>query len=420
MQFHQRVVWATALLCALLMGMASGMPPDKWATEKRKVAVVFSDVKFDDKAAIWTLMLDPQYYRVLVITSGIDAHHTAATSLLEFFHAQGRSPTISLRVDKTKLLILHGNNPLSDPAPHEVWYHGLQPTQFNDVSDLTLQAALHGKSVAVFQIAPTPLADVEAVLRNADPGSVKSVMLLHGYNSRQVTMAEQERFITSLRPLLKASNPRAEVYFTSTFASYPNKDGGKQPLQWVRSFFPRQEVEQALKDPFWSGQLIRGRRYISDPAVLSLLPLDNPAELDRLVFLARSDPSRHTAERQHIVTYVNAVLEKIQPGHLDERLEGRYKHTFLPEFTGQTTVELADAAHIAMFHRFMADKQPSTIASLDVRYPHGVTDERANPAFETDFGFALIPHGKLIIGGRADLDRAWIEDLAHFRVVLPH
>lgn len=414
MFLRQRVLLAAALACALLVGLVGGMLPDARVT-KRKVAVVFSDVKFDDKVAIWSLMRDPQYQRVLVITSGIDAHHTATTSLLQFIRSQNLSPTYSLRVDRSKLTVLHGHNGLGVPAPHEVWYHGLQPTQFNDMTDVTLRAALEGKRVAIFQIAPTPLADVAAVLRNADRGSVQSLMLLHGYNTRQATMVAQEQFITSLRPMLKATNPLAEVYFTSSFASYPGKDGGKHPLGWVRAVFPPAEVEQALKDPFWSQQLIRGRRYISDPDILSLLPLDNPAELDAMVYLARSDPAHHQAERRRIFQYVVAVLEKIHPGHLDERLEGRLQNTFAPEFLGETTVELADAGHIALFHRYMAGEQPPRITSIPVRFPLGVTDARANPAFEMDFASHLTPHGKLLLGGSTALDRAWIEALAYLR-----
>lgn len=404
------------LLSALLMGMTNCMRP---SASERKVAVVFSDIKFDDKAAIWSLMRDPQYYRVLVITSGIDEHHKATTSLLQFVRSQNKSPAATLRVDRTKLLFLHGHNALGIPAPHEVWFDGLKATQYNDLSDMSLKAMLQGQSVAIFQIAPTPLADVNAVLQNADPGSVKSYMLLHGYNARQATMAEQERFITSLRPLLQAKNPEAEVYFTSTFASYPAKDGGKHPVEWVRGLFPSEEVEQALKDPFWSQQLIRGRQYVTDPAVLSLLPLDDTAQLDRMVYLARSDPVRHEALRQRIVQYVNAVLRIIGPNHLDERLEGRFKNTFIPEFTGRTTVELADAGHIALFHRYMAGQQPPVISSLDVRFPQGITNERANPAFETDFASHLAPHGKLLIGASTELDRKWIEGLATLRAI-PH
>jgi hypothetical protein len=399
---------ATSLLLSVSLVSAAG--PERFATApngRGKVAVVFSDVKFDDKAAVWSLLADPQYQRVVVVTSGINKHRNAAQELVNFVDRQNEN--LGSRNLKDKLKLIEGGNPLGMEAPHEVWYNGVPAMQIPRLNARDMHRELAGKKVAIFQIAPAQLDDVKLVIDSADHGTVQSLMLLHGYNSRQADMAAQERFLLQLRPLVKRNNPEGEVYFTSSFQSYAAKDGGKQPLQWVAQRFAPYDVDQAMRDPFWSQQIRAGSQFL--PAGhQSPLPLHDREGLDRYIFEARRDPTRYAARRHAIYHHVDAILNSMSAEQKQERarLVGRLENTFKPEFGGAgTTIEMADAAHIAHFHRAQA---ANGAGGVWARYERGVTAPGAAA------GFQQVTHpahadGVLLQGGHTALDRAWIDGL---------
>ncbi|PWY99562.1 hypothetical protein BCV70DRAFT_201132 [Testicularia cyperi] len=411
------VVLATCAVAAPAFGPSSASSSSSnGAGPGGKVAVVFSDVKFDDKAAVWTLLKDPQYDAVVTVMQGINDQERAAKALLDFVGRMNSIPVAGARVDPSKLRLLAGSNVLGIDAPHEVWYRGGGTVDLAPMTPTELRPILAGKHVAIFQLAPTLSSDVEAVVETADKGSIDSLMLLHGYNSRQANMQAQERFLVKLRALVKSNNPSGEVYFTSSGQSYAAKNGGKHPYDWVKQRFPAPDVEQAIQDPFWARQLERSAEVLEKAGMHSFLPSD-AKEISKWVYLARKDPAQYLYYREQIVKQVETTLQVIAQLPEQERakygaLHFRLQNTLLPEFSEGTTIELADAGHVALFHRAMAGDR--RIERVPVYYPSG----HYEPGAAVGFKKALDPqqaHGMLLQGASTELDREWIEALFHSR-----
>ena len=91
---------------------------------------------------------------------------------------------------------------------------------------------------------------------------------------------------------------------------------------------------------------------------------------------------------------------------------GRLRYTLLPEFTGPSTSELADANHIAAFHRYLdgvASGRGSGMYVKPVMYPAGPHPKDIKVPFE-DAGQEM--HGMLLKGADRDLDLSYIKRLA--------
>ena len=381
------------------------------ANEPPKVAVAFVDVKFDDKAAIWSLLLDNRYSKVIAITTGMEGHGRAAYELKGFLDRQNQMPNQNLHVDSSKLHLFQGGNPLGKEASHENWWYNNPSYEIASLTQETLHEELEGERVRIFQIAPTAPQDVVTVLSSADRGSIESYMLLHGYNSRQGSMADQTEFLRSLRTWLQHYSPEAEVYFTTSAQSYPEKNGGKQPINAIREMFHPQDLDQAIQDGFWSRQLRAAMPYVSEETK-QLLPLNDVQALDNYIYHARMRPEQYEWIRQALVHYVREALANpnLEP---NSAVRFRLQHTLLPEFSGRSTVELADAAHIAAFHQYMDSTQevPSHVRASPAHYPIGPHDEGKSVGFERARGNDDV-HGMLITRADRDTDLLYIKRLA--------
>ena len=292
-----------AFLIGLIVLIASVLADD------RRVAVAFVDVKFDDKVAVWSLLLDQRYSKVVAITTGIDAHGKAAHELETYLEQQNAMANV--RFDSNKIQVLAGSNGLGEPAPHEEWWKDGGTAEVDSASEARLQRALHGNKVRVFQIAPTHPELVQRVINAADPDSIDAYMLLHGYNSKQVNMEWQTYFLRNLRSWVLSRNPRAEVYFTSSFDSYAAKNGGKQLFSEISRMSPARDVEQAMRDPFWSRQLLRAYEKGLTPTPFVE---QDAVKLDNIIYNARTQPEKYQAWRDHIANYIqNKVLGRHPP-----------------------------------------------------------------------------------------------------------
>ncbi|TKY89323.1 hypothetical protein EX895_001854 [Sporisorium graminicola] len=391
------------ILCGLLVLAAL-------ASAKPTVAVAFMDVKFDDKAAIWSLMLDDRYSRAIAITSGINAHKKAAQELYEYLGRQNIMP-IGKRFDTNKLTILQGDNGLGKAAPHEEWWRNQRELRVAEATEATLRPLLRGNQVRVFQIAPTVPSQVKAVIEAADPGSIDSYMLLHGYNSRQINTEQQVSFLRSLQSELRDRNPMAYVTFTSSFDTYANKDGGKQPYTAIQHMFPKEDLDQAVKDPFWSGQILKA------PSELKVGPfrVQDRAQLDSMIYHARMDPLKNKASRQQLLGYVQAGIEAGPRQPQLKNVLHRFENKLVQEFRGNNpvTLELADAAHIAAFHRHLdsiASPRPSGMELRPIKFGAGPYAENARIPFQQ--GSNWDNHGYLLTGADRDIDLDYIKRLA--------
>ncbi|KAJ1581521.1 hypothetical protein NDA11_005109 [Ustilago hordei] len=376
-----------------------------------KVAVAFVDVKFDDKAAIWSLMLDPRYDKVIAITEGINGHEKAAQELQDYLGRQNNIANV--RVDLGKLRMFSGSNVLGESPGHESWWNTINGISVAPAQAKALRGELNGNQVRIFQLAPTTMADVQMVISSADPGSIESYMLLHGYNSRQEDMRRQQLFLQNLRSWVIQKNPSAQVIFTSSMDSYAAKDGGKQPLTAIKHIFPQYDLEQAVNDHFWARQLIKAH----EAGHIEKFPVGNESNLEEKIREARMSPERNEQFRASVRDYITRVLGEYADKDVESKtLLKRLKYTLLPEFTASTTLELADANHVAAFHRYMDDLQrhgnghDSGFHTVPVYYPDGDHPENAAVPFQPTTGEKF--HGVLLKGANRDLDLGYIKQLA--------
>ncbi|KAJ1018190.1 hypothetical protein NDA18_006349 [Ustilago nuda] len=377
-----------------------------------KVAVAFVDVKFDDKAAIWSLMLDPRYDKVIAITEGINGHGKAAQELQDYLGRQ--NDIANARINLGKLRMFSGSNVLGQSPGHERWWNTINGISVAPAEVDALRKELNGNQVRIFQLAPTTIADVQMVISSADPGSIESYMLLHGYNSRQGAMERQQQFLQNLRSWVIKKNPSAQVIFTSSMDSYAAKDGGKQPLTAIQHIFPQYDLEQAVNDDFWARQL----RKAFQAGHTHNFPVESDSDLEEKIFQARMSPERNKQFRASVRDYIRQVLGNYADKQVEnETLLRRLKYTLLPEFTApETTLELADANHVAAFHRYMDNLQrhgnghDSGIHTVPVNYPEGNHHENAAVPFQPTTGEEF--HGVLLKGANRDLDLSYIKQLA--------
>ncbi|CBQ73209.1 conserved hypothetical protein [Sporisorium reilianum SRZ2] len=375
------------------------------------VAVAFTDVKFDDKAAIWSLLLNPKYEKVIAVTSGINDHWRAAQELSEYLDRQNSLP-VGKHFDTRKLVILKGSNHQDQPAPHEVWWKDIPRMGIHEADAAHVQQALRGNRVAIFQIAPAPYELVKTVIGAADPSSIDTYMLLHGYNSGQVNKAWQRYFLQNLQGLVRDNNPQASVVFTSSFDSYADKGGGKQPYTAIQRMFPNHDLDQAIKDPFWSGQLRKAEK-MGMPAIDV-----NDKELEEIIYNVRMNPQTNIAWRDYLAQYVQETLDRNADQEATSKTLGRYRNTLLPEFTGNNpvTLELADAGHIAALHRYwdgLRDRKATGMQLVPIKF----LDGSDNPDDKIDMARSnrADNHGMLLVGADRDKDLRYIKQLAGMR-----
>ncbi len=122
---------ATSLLLSVSLVSAAGRKDSQQRqTDEARWRWWFSDVKFDDKAAVWSLLADPQYQRVVVVTSGINKHRNAAQELVNFVDRQ--SEHLGSRNLKDKLKLIEGGNPWAWKLRTKSGTTACQPCRFRD------------------------------------------------------------------------------------------------------------------------------------------------------------------------------------------------------------------------------------------------------------------------------------------------
>ncbi|KAJ1026744.1 hypothetical protein NDA16_002041 [Ustilago loliicola] len=228
-------------------------------------------------------------------------------------------------------------------------------------------------------------------------------------------MKRQTYFLRNLRSWVTEKNPNAQVIFTSSMDSYAARDGGKQPVTAIKDMFPKYDLDQAANDNFWARQL---RKAYQTRLTDKPFPIQDDAQLENVIFAARMHPEENERWRTDILNYIKEVLNQHPPDVQDSNVVlRRLKYTLLPEFSRPTTLELADAAHVAAFHRYLDDPhdgQNTGLRVVPVVYPNGDHAEDAAVPFQpTD---ANEFHGLLLEGADRDIDLNYIKRLAG----LPH
>ncbi|SNX83183.1 uncharacterized protein MEPE_01889 [Melanopsichium pennsylvanicum] len=386
------------------------------AQDRPTAAVAFVDVKFDDKVAIWSLLLDSRYSKVVAITSGIENHGKAASELEQYLERQNAMSNVR-KVNLGKIQIFRGTNPFGAEVPHEYWWNDNGEATKPEASEAALGNALRGHKVRVFQLAPSTAEQIRGLFESAEPNSIESYMLLHGYNSRQSNAERGTYLLQNLRAWLKERNPEAELFFTTSHDSYANKQGGKQYIEQIKPMFPKKDLNQAIKDPFWSMQIQKAyeERLTQRPFTIKNRVPDLE-ELDNLIYHARVNPMtvRGREGRKSIASFINKVLKQHPETETESLVLKRFRYTFLPEFAGEPTLELADANHVAAFHRNLDDWHNRGVSDMywdRVKYPDGPHDIKTIPPFKEATSNSDA-HGWLLRGADRDEDLLHIKRLA--------
>lgn len=312
-----------------------------------RVAVILTDTKMDDKGAVAVALEKrdaqkpekKQYDGVMLVFTGVEDRGRVAQGMNQFLlRAEKHVPAFSadwksrLRWFKTR------DNIMGDVKSHEQWYKDLQPYEPLPVATGSSLAAAIAHvdpkaSVDIFQIAPCADKDVWDFI-DAIP-NINVYHLFFGYNSRQGSfelvkddqdkeeLAErQSKFHATLQDHLQAKHPHARVIFTQNVPTFDNAKAGSQDLDWCRQYFPKEDIDMALYDHFWSKRVREANAY-ADPDLQIEIP-DDRDEFLRQVVEARLKP---TALRTKILQVVKSALAN---GELTDLTDKTCTHAGLP------------------------------------------------------------------------------------------
>ncbi|KAK2069881.1 hypothetical protein P8C59_004425 [Phyllachora maydis] len=372
-----------------------------------RVAVILTDTKMDDKGAVAVALEKrdaqkpekKQYDGVMLVFTGVEDRGRVAQGMNQFLlRAEKHVPAFSadwksrLRWFKTR------DNIMGDVKSHEQWYKDLQPYEPLPVATGSSLAAAIAHvdpkaSVDIFQIAPCADKDVWDFI-DAIP-NINVYHLFFGYNSRQGSfelvkddqdkeeLAErQSKFHATLQDHLQAKHPHARVIFTQNVPTFDNAKAGSQDLDWCRQYFPKEDIDMALYDHFWSKRVREANAY-ADPDLQIEIP-DDRDEFLRQVVEARLKP---TALRTKILQVVKSALANGELTDLtDKTLRYRLGGILLPEFTGKPhpTLELGDANHMTAVMEYLDHEKAggSTAGELAPAICHNSDNPKFVPRVE--------------------------------------
>ncbi|TEA13839.1 hypothetical protein C8034_v004064 [Colletotrichum sidae] len=337
-----------------------------------RVAVLLTDSKMDDKAAVAVTLLKrdaqnpakPQYDRVVLVFTGASDRNKIASGMVDYLaRAERRTPPVPKDWrDRTGWLQAR-TNVMVEEVPHERWYKNLKPKWTLDVATGPSLAASVAKAgsggdpplVDVFQIAPYEDKDVWEFI-DALP-NINIYHLFYGYNSRQGTASDklsaedrkalaqrQADFHATLQGRLKAKHAQARLIFTQNPISFSDPKAGSQELAWCRQYFPKEDITMALSDPFWTRLIEEANTYADAAVRLQNVPKDEDDFLRQVVGARLEDGPL----RKQILAMLESAARSETFKKESSRSHGRVSNILVNEFTGtpSPTLELGDANHI--------------------------------------------------------------------------
>ena len=319
-------------ICGLLSSTLAAIP--------RTVAIVFTDIKFDDKMAIYVLLKSPIYNHVFAVINGIENTGKAHGDLLDFLDG--------MPCDRSsdRLTVMKGSNELrSKFAPHEINFIDKSINfdwDYNDIYPLHIKK---NDIIHVYQIAPTPRQHIELLSENGL--HVTRYHLVHGYNSKQSNNeAINFEWLSTIHEQFK---PNTAVIFTNNYASFnPPGTGSSQLYQAIKGRVPERHLESAINDPFFVKKLLEAQEMMSLSNVkLKLIPDGYTEEdLPELFLLARKNEDQFGSDlRKFFLDYIDPVILWFDSSSSNEEWIGRFKK-LRASMKAQLQVELCDANHI--------------------------------------------------------------------------
>ena len=205
------------------------------------------------------------------------------------------------------------------------------------------------------------------------------------------------------------------VIFTSSFDSYVGKNGGKQPYESLKGLFPQHDLDQAMKDPFWADQLLKG--HLEQNVRIPKFFVQDKERLNDIIYRARTEPNAGESPRwrEVIRDHVEKALRWNTQGVDQNQRLSRYAYTLLPEFTGPPTLELADAAHIAAVHRHLDGLTNNVHTGMWVQPIRFTPPEREGGKIKIEGTTLQDSHGYLLKDANRDADLDFIKRLANVR-----
>lgn len=345
-----------------------------------RAAVVFTDVKLDDKVGIDHLSCIGIYDHVTAVITGVKDTQRAHSDLRDFLNSMELLRAASVKCSPVFVLGVESMN--EKPVPHEVNFigDGIPVPSFVDNINGWFQSST---IVDIYQIAPTPKIYV-ATVADVNHVQVGRYHLVHGYNSKQwddngkESDVAQGEFLHNLTKYIRSKHENPAVVFTNNFASFePAGAGSSQLYSDVKPFLPEDHLEAALNDPFHTKKLLEVQKALHDFGIsidATLFPdpesygrdLQPTKEyLQALVLEARKNEPGTQGQilRQHFINYIDESVKAL------ERVEGcdtkmllRVKTHVLGAFRKPLSVELCDANHIAAVVDIMEER--NTISGM--------------------------------------------------------
>ncbi|CEO97004.1 hypothetical protein PBRA_005608 [Plasmodiophora brassicae] len=235
------------------------------AAQYLRVAVVFTDVKLDDKVAVNYLRYCGHYYLVIAVITCVADVQRAHGDLRDFLSETYRGDH-STACD---VLIMSVPNAKQKPAPHEKFFIGDAYSETPSFLNYMDGQLFNSPAVVeIFQIAPTPTEYIVRLSR-ATTFMISLYHLSVGDCSTQydwkgdANPRDEHFFVTSIGDEIRRRNPNAVVVFCSNRQSFnPPGSGSYQPYAAMKDLLPEAHLEAYLKEPFLADQLLEAKEVL--------------------------------------------------------------------------------------------------------------------------------------------------------------
>ncbi|CEO97005.1 unnamed protein product (mitochondrion) [Plasmodiophora brassicae] len=328
------------------------------AAQDLRAAVVFTDVKLDDKVAVNYLRYSGDYYLVIVVITCVADVQRAHGDLRDFLDKVAeRKGSSSASSAPAEVFVMSVANPKHKAVRHEKNFlgNGIETLPFDHIDDWFQEPTV----VDIFQIAPTPMDNIVRV-SNARNVHVGLYHLSFGYCSSQYDAFgnsdpnAQKVFVTSIGDEIRSQHPNAIVVFCSNKQSFnPPGSGSYQPYATMKDLLPEDHLEADLKETFLADKVLEAGQVlqywgvpIRTPLFPSIPEYKTKKELHDLFLMTRkNDPSTTgSGLREHFRAYLEEAIPKLDElsywKRLDTNLLRRLRQDVRPVFDDDAEMQI--------------------------------------------------------------------------------
>ncbi|UZJ51007.1 hypothetical protein CBS101457_000327 [Exobasidium rhododendri] len=379
----------------------------------RKSAIIFTDAKLDDNAALTLMRYSDRYDTILAIINGVSDTPRAHGNMIDFFQNLEHKDR---QQSSASVVFIGGQNPLLHAAPHERHFHGRPTNPDYSVYSKELLTALlvnNHADVDIWHLAPAYHQQIEDAVQAVHDAN-RHVDILHstiGYNNLQGpegphTGPAEKEHVMNLCPMLRTLHPHATPYLVQTKLSFGDSSGGTQAYKWAEKYIPPHHLKVAGElENFHLMQLRQADELLRENNMKQLvhsLP-ESDEELQRQIWAARyKETNEDKSVARRLILMTRERINILRKHHLtDDTLLNRLQ-SVLDGFKNECQVELCDANHYI------------TVSNLhhgnpNARAPATVNTEAARPVIKLRERDDEPLHGYTIINHTAKEARKQIE-----------